>query len=204
MKLRPHLRPFQKPYPPISMSGLNASSDTLRLCGERGFMPMSINLNTSDVRGHWATVEAGATSVGRVADRAHWRVSREVCVAETDASAWKLAVEGGLGRLWGEHLLPLFRDFNFLTFLKHDQNVPDSDVTVEYLARHNWLIGTPETVTEKLQAMYHELGGFGVMVMLNTDYVAAPEAWRESMGLLAHEVMPKVRHLTPLPEAKSA
>lgn len=58
-------------------------------------MPMSINLNTSDVRGHWATVEAGATSVGRVADRAHWRVSREVCVAETDASAWKLAVEGG-------------------------------------------------------------------------------------------------------------
>ena len=84
--LRPHLRPFQKPYPPISMSGLNASSDTLRLCGERGFMPMSINLNTSDVRGHWATVEAGATSVGRVADRAHWLVSREVCVAETDAS----------------------------------------------------------------------------------------------------------------------
>ena len=141
MKLRPHLRPFQKPYPPISRSGLNASSDTLRLCGERGFMPMSINLNTSDVRGHWATVEAGATSVGRVADRAHWLVSREVCVAETDASACKLAVEGGLGRLWGEHLLPLFRDFNFLTFLKHDQNVPDSDVTVEYLARHNWLIG---------------------------------------------------------------
>ena len=38
-------------------------------------------------------------------------------------------------------MLPLFRDFNFLTFLKHDQNVPDSDVTVEYLARHNWLIG---------------------------------------------------------------
>ena len=100
----------------------------------------------------------------------------------------------------------MFRDFNFLTFLKHDQNVPDSDVTVEYLARHNWWIGTPETVTEKLQAMYPELGGFGVMamLMLNTDYVAAPEAWRESMGLLAHEVMPKVRHLTPLPEAKSA
>ena len=149
-------------------------------------------------------MEAGAATAGRTASRAHWRVSREVCIAETEAAARKLAVEGGLGRLWGEHLLPLFRDFNFLQFLKHDPAVPDSDVSVEYLARHNWIVGTPDIVAEKIQAMYHELGGFGVLVMLNTDYVDAPEAWQESMQALADEVMPKVRHLTPLPAAKSA
>lgn len=202
--LRPHLKPFQKPHPPISLSGLSAKSDTLKLCGERGFMPMSLNLNTGYVRGHWASVEEGANKVGRTADRNLWRVSREVCVAETDGAAWKLAVEGGLGRLWREHLLPLFRDFNYLSFLKHDQAVPDSDVTVEYIAKHNWLIGTPDTVADKLERMYDDLGGFGTMVMLGTDYVDQPEAWRESMRLIAHEVMPKVRHLTPVKLAKSA
>ena len=193
--LRAHLRPLQTPHPPISLSGLSAKSDTLRLCGERGYIPMSLNLNTAYVRGHWDAVVAGAESAGRTADRALWRVSREVCVAETDAAAWQLAVDGGLGRLWTEHLLPLFRDFNFLSFLKHDQDVPDSEVTAAYLARHNWLIGSPSTVVEKIEAMYHELGGFGTLIMLGTDYVEQSAAWQESMGLLASEVMPQVGRL---------
>ena len=193
--LRPHLKPLQKPYPPICLTGLSAKSDTLRLCGERGFIPMSLNLNTGYVRGHWDSVVAGAESVGRVADRNLWRVCREVCVAETEAAAWKLAVHGGLGRLWNEHLLPLFRDFNYLPFLKHDQAVPDSDVTVEYLAQHNWLIGTPATVAEKLEATHHQLGGFGTLVMLGTDYIDHAEAWRDSMQMIAQEVMPKVKGL---------
>jgi alkanesulfonate monooxygenase SsuD/methylene tetrahydromethanopterin reductase-like flavin-dependent oxidoreductase (luciferase family) len=195
--LRSHLKPFQKPHPPISLSGLSAKSDTLFLCGERGFMPMSLNLNTGYVRGHWDSVVAGAESAGRTADRALWRVSREICVADTDAAALKLAVGGGLGRLWNEHLLPLFRDFRYLSFLKHDPAVPDSDVTVEYLAQHNWLVGTPETVADKINMMFQHLGGFGTLIMLGTDYVEQAEPWRESMQRVAQEVMPKVAHLRP-------
>lgn len=195
--LRPHLKPLQTPHPPISLSGLSAKSDTLKLCGQRGFIPMSLNLNTGYIRDHWASVEAGAATAGRRADRALWRVSREVCIADTDKAAMKLAVHGGLGRLWGEHLLPLFRDFGFLNFLKHDQGVADSDVTVEYIAQHNWIVGTADTVAEKIEGMYHELGGFGTLVMLGTDYVEQPEAWRESMHVLARNVMPRVRHLVP-------
>lgn len=195
--LRAHLRPLQQPHPPISLSGLSAKSDTLRLCGERGYIPMSLNLNTGYVRGHWDSVVAGADSAGREADRALWRVSREVCVAETDAAAMKLAIDGGLGRLWAEHLLPLFRDFQFLGYLKHDPAVPDSDVTVPYLAEHNWLVGSPATVVEKLEATYDTLGGFGTLVLLGTDYVEQASAWRESMGMLAREVMPRCAHLRP-------
>ncbi len=199
--LRAHLKPFQKPYPPISLSGLSVKSDTLKLCGERGFIPMSLNLNTGYVRGHWNTVMEGAASAGRVADRNMWRVSREICVAETEAAAMKLAVNGGLGRLWAEHLLPLFRAFNYLGFLKHDASVPDSDVTIEYLARHNWLVGTPEQVVDKIGTMYDDLGGFGVLISLGTDYIDHADAWRESMGMISREVMPKVQQLKPAAEA---
>jgi len=195
--MRAHLKPLQLPHPPISLSGLNANSDTLRLCGARGYIPMSLNLNTGYVRGHWDAVIAGAESAGRSAERAQWRVSREVCVAETDDAAMKLAIEGGLGRLWDEHLLPLFRAFKFVDFLKHQPDVADSDVDVPYLARHNWLVGSPETVTQKLEAMYDDLGGFGTLVLLGTDYADQSTPWRESMGLLAQEVMPRVAALAP-------
>src|SRR6202023_1394037 len=39
--LRPHIRPLQKPYPPIGVAGVSKGSDTLKLAGEHGFLPMS-------------------------------------------------------------------------------------------------------------------------------------------------------------------
>ena len=75
--------------------------------------------------------------------------------------------------------------------------VADSDVTPEYCARHNWLIGSPATVVEKIERMYDEVGGFGAILLFCFDYRGHPEAWHESMRLLAREVMPKVAHLTP-------
>ena len=86
----------------------------------------------------------------------------------------------------------------FLQYLKHDQNVPDSDVTPEYCAKHNWIIGSPATVTEKIQRVHEEVGGFGHLLVFGFDYVEDPEAWRRSLELLAKEVLPKVRHLSPV------
>ena len=48
--------------------------------------------------------------------------------------------------------------------------MPDSDVTVEYCARHNWLIGSPATVTEKIERLQAETGGFGVLLVFGFDY----------------------------------
>ena len=41
----PHIYPLQKPHPPIGVAGVSKQSDTLKLAGERGFLPMSLNLN---------------------------------------------------------------------------------------------------------------------------------------------------------------
>ena len=195
--LRPHITPFQKPHPPIGVAGLSQRSETLKIAGERGFIPMSLDLNASFIKTHWDAVEEGAARTGRTPNRAEWRVFREVFVAETDEEAWRWSVGNMMGRQMREYFLPLLDSFSFKQYLKHDQDLPDSDVTPEYCAQHNWLIGSPATVAEKLEKLYDELGGFGVLLVYCFDYADNPSAWQTSMRLLAEEVLPKVAHLTP-------
>ena len=202
--LKPHIKPFQKPHPPIGVAGLSKSSDTLKLAGERGFIPMSLNLNPAYVGSHWEAVEEGARRTGRRPNRGEWRMVREIFVAETDAEAWRLSVGGMMGRMMQEYFLPLLSAFGFKEYLKHDPSVPDSDVTPEYCARHNWLIGSPSTVAEKLERVYDEVGGFGTLLVFGFDYSENPEAWRTSMGLIEKEVLPKVAHLKPKPSTAAA
>ena len=39
-----HMRPYQKPHPPIGVAGIGPKSDMLTLAGQRGWIPMSINV----------------------------------------------------------------------------------------------------------------------------------------------------------------
>jgi alkanesulfonate monooxygenase SsuD/methylene tetrahydromethanopterin reductase-like flavin-dependent oxidoreductase (luciferase family) len=195
--LKPHLKPLQAPHPPIGVAGLSKNSDTLKLAGERGFIPMSLNLNPAYVGSHWDSVVAGAQRTGRTPNRNDWRLVREVFVADTDSEAWRLSVGGMMGRMMREYFLPLLGNFGFTDYLKHDPTVSNSDVTPEYCAMHNWLIGSPDTVARRLEQVYDEVGGFGTILVFCFDYVGNPEAWQNSMRLLAEEVMPKVAHLKP-------
>jgi alkanesulfonate monooxygenase SsuD/methylene tetrahydromethanopterin reductase-like flavin-dependent oxidoreductase (luciferase family) len=195
--LRPHVYPLQKPHPPIGVAGFSKNSDTLKLAGERGFLPLSLNLNPAYVASHWEAVEIGAARSGRTANRNDWRLVREVFVADTDAEAWKLCVEGMMGRMMREYFLPLLGNFGFLEYLKHDPNIADSDVTPAYCAQHNWLVGSPATVAAKLERIYHEAGGFGGLLVFGFDYMENPQAWYRSLKLFKEEVAPRVAHLVP-------
>ncbi len=199
--LKAHLAPLQHPHPPIGVAGLSKNSDTLKLAGERGYIPMSLNLNPGYVGSHWDAVEAGAARTGRTADRRDWRLVREIFVADTDEEAWRLTVDGPMGRMMREYFLPLLENFGFKEYLKHHPDVPDSDVTVEYCARHNWLIGSPRTVAEKIEKVYEEVGGFGQILAFGFDYADNPQAWHNSLRLIAQEVAPRVAHLQPMPAA---
>ncbi len=189
--LKFHIKPLQKPYPPIGVAGLSPRSDTLEMAGEMGFMPLSLNLSREYLRDHWESYQRGAERAGRVADRNAWRVVREVYIAETDAEARKLALNGMMGRAYREYLLPLFSQFRLLSVFKHDPAVPDSDVTPEYLVDHNWLVGSPRTVTQKLAQMQEETGGFGTMLVINFDFKDEYSAWSASQQALMEEVVPQ-------------
>src|SRR5438270_864468 len=191
-----HTAPWE-PHPPIGVAGVSKGSDTLKLAGERGYWPMSLNLNPAYVASHWESVEVGAARTGRTPKRSEWRLVREVFIADTDAEALRLSAGGMMGRMMTEYFLPLLASFQFTEFLKHRPDVPDSDVTPEYCARHNWLVGSPATVADRLHAIYEEVGGFGTLLLFCFDYVDNPKAWRHSMELLAREVMPRFKNLVP-------
>src|SRR5260221_4763448 len=97
--LIPHIRPYQKPYPPIGVAGVSAGSETLKVAGERGFLPMSFNLNQTYVASHWASVEEGARRTGKTPIRAHRRAGGVNFVAATAAGAWAIPVGAQVGRV---------------------------------------------------------------------------------------------------------
>jgi alkanesulfonate monooxygenase SsuD/methylene tetrahydromethanopterin reductase-like flavin-dependent oxidoreductase (luciferase family) len=187
-----HLKPYQSPHPPIGIAGLSAGSKTLELAGERGFLPLSISLNPAHTASHWESVQRGAARTGRVPDRREWRLVREVYVAETDARAREYAKRGAMGRCWGEYLLPFYVGNGMGVHFKSDPDEPDSVLDVDYLVDRNWLVGSPATVTEKLEQLQHDTGGFGALLVVLYDFSGEQERWEESLRLLVEEVAPKV------------
>jgi alkanesulfonate monooxygenase SsuD/methylene tetrahydromethanopterin reductase-like flavin-dependent oxidoreductase (luciferase family) len=190
-----HMFPYQKPHPPIGVSGLSSPSPTLEMAGERGFIPMSLNLGTDYVKSHWDSVIRGAERTGLTPRRSQWRIAKEVFVADTDAEAYELSLNGPMGEYQREYLLDIYGKVGLLKYFKHDPEVLDSEVTPEYCAERNWIVGSPDTVAQKLESLYRTLGGFGTLLAMVFDYKSMPEAWHRSMSLLTEEVMPRLTHL---------
>jgi alkanesulfonate monooxygenase SsuD/methylene tetrahydromethanopterin reductase-like flavin-dependent oxidoreductase (luciferase family) len=187
----PHLRPYQEPHPPIALAGLSPNSPTLEMAGARGFLPLSLTFNTPYLQGHWSVVEKGAESTGRSCHRRDWRVVRDVFVAENDEEARKWVREGNMGRAWREHNFPTLDVFGWRGFLKHDESVPDEDVDVDYLLDHLFLVGSPDTVVERLLEVDSTLGGFGTILINAYDWGEDSVPYRRSMELFAKEVIPR-------------
>ena len=193
--LRFHLKPYQKPHPPIGVAGVSAKSDTLVMAGERGWIPMSINMVPARVvKSHWEAVEEGARKTGLSPDRSAWRVAREVYVADTTGQARRDALEGVLGRDFERYFLRLMPRMKQMGLFKTDPDMPDSDVTLEYLLDNIWIVGSPDEVTEKLRKLYDDVGGFGVLLAMGHEWQPR-EKWVNSMTLLVDEVMPRLADL---------
>ncbi len=186
----PHLRPFQDPHPPIAMAGLSPRSETIRFAGERGFIPLSLMFSIKYLKDHWLMVEEGAASTGRTCDRADWRVIRDVFVGESDTEARDFVRDSLQARHWRESNFPLLREFGWLQYFKHDPSVADDDVDIDYLMEHVWLVGSVETVTEKLVQSYEELGGFGTLIVNKYDYGDQPQRLQDSLKAVVQEVLP--------------
>ena len=201
--LRAFLRPYQKPHPPIGVAGASPGSETLKIVGERGrgYIPMSLGLNAVYVASHWDAVEEGARAAGGPPpSRSEWRIVRDVWVADTDEEAREGAMNGMLGRCWREYLRPLFSygAYPFVSYMKRDESIPDEDVTLEYMLDNLWMVGSPDTVAQKLAALYETVGGFGTLLWLTFDHSENRAAYEKSMRLLAREVMPKLSGLSGL------
>jgi alkanesulfonate monooxygenase SsuD/methylene tetrahydromethanopterin reductase-like flavin-dependent oxidoreductase (luciferase family) len=189
-----YMKPLQQPHPPIAVAASTPDSSSMRMAGERGWIPMSSSLlSRSHLAAHWRLVESGAAGAGRRADRSSWRVARDVLVAPTSAMARERA-RAVLGRNYVEHQHPNRIGTVQMASTKLDPAIPDDAVTVDYLMENLWIVGDPAECTEKIHQLYEVSGGFGALLSITTDSDDA--GWdHESLRLLMEDVAPRVAHL---------
>ena len=178
---------------PMALTGLSPNSPSITYAGANGYMPASVYAGNDFLRNHFEIYAYSAAKNGRKSDRSMHRVVRDVIVADTDAAARKLAIEGGIGKAWHDYIKPTYERFGVLKGLLHHASVNPADVDAEYLADHVWIVGSPDTVFRKMQQWFGEIGGgFGTLLIYSHDYIDNPKPWEESMRLLAQEVIPRL------------
>jgi len=189
-----YMKPYQRPHPPIAVAASTPDSSSMRMAGQRGWIPMSSSLlSRTYLADHWRLVEVGAASAGHKAERARWRIARDVLVGPTAAVARERA-RAVLGRNYVQHQHPNRVGTVQLASTKLDPAMPDEAVTVDYLLDHVWLVGDPSQVAEQIQQLHEESGGFGTLLTITTDSDDA--GWdHESLRLLMEQVAPRVAHL---------
>ncbi|MEE2804100.1 MAG: LLM class flavin-dependent oxidoreductase [Pseudomonadota bacterium] len=185
------LKPYQRPHPPIAMSIVREKSMAAKTGGERGFIPISINLAPSHkVKTQWDTYSEGATGAGHSADRSNWRISRSIYVGESDDAARSHALNSAfadsLVYLKGMLSLAGMQDL-----MKEDVDMPDDAVDAEYLIDNIAIVGSVDTVTTKLHKLYEQTGGFGNLLMIAHDWDDR-DKMRQSMKLMAEDVVPQL------------
>jgi alkanesulfonate monooxygenase SsuD/methylene tetrahydromethanopterin reductase-like flavin-dependent oxidoreductase (luciferase family) len=184
-----HWRPYQEGGPRVAMAAFSPRSSTVRKAGSRGDIPLSIAFNDEYLAGHWEVYTEGAESTGITPDRRDWRVVRDVIVADTDEEALELALSTPLRRQQDEWVIPQ-------NIKAIEASLPDginaSDITAEFMARHAWIVGSVDTVVERLAGEYEGAGGFGTLLVYNYDFHAEPEGFRRHLELLGTEVAPRL------------
>jgi alkanesulfonate monooxygenase SsuD/methylene tetrahydromethanopterin reductase-like flavin-dependent oxidoreductase (luciferase family) len=189
-------KPYQQGGPPISISLASPNSSSARTAALKGWGMISANIiPTYSVASHWevyskACGEAGVTPRGE-----NWRVARNVLIAPSDSEAHdRVFGEQGSNCYFYTYMREVLSRVGLLVVLKPRPDMPDEEATVEAITRECVIFGSPKTVLDKLVAFREQVGPFGTLLMTGLDWGGANADWeRESMRLLAHEVMPKFR-----------
>jgi alkanesulfonate monooxygenase SsuD/methylene tetrahydromethanopterin reductase-like flavin-dependent oxidoreductase (luciferase family) len=200
----PMLKPYQKPFPPLAVSAMSPASSTAKLAGERGWGLISANFTpSSQVLTHWQAYSEGAAKAGRRADRANWRVARSiVCTEAAQEAADYLANDGCSVGWYYQYLRDNLATYKMTKIFKSDQSMPDEALTVPKMLEMMVISGSPRQVLDQLVALTDELGSFGTLLLTHKDW-DSPDLHRNSMRLIAEQVMPKFRsHMAALAAAE--
>lgn len=185
----PIWRPLQKPHPKVAIAGITAGSASLKEAGRHGFIPMSFDLDVEYLLSHWHAYEEGAREAGLTPDRKEWRLFKSVFVGRTDEEAIEIACSKPVTRVFDEFVLRVYERFGLLGSFA--PGVPEHLITAEYLAKNVWLVGSVDTVVQKIEAFYRQVGGFGVLVTPAFDFMDNVEGYRNCLRLLGQKVQPR-------------
>jgi alkanesulfonate monooxygenase SsuD/methylene tetrahydromethanopterin reductase-like flavin-dependent oxidoreductase (luciferase family) len=188
------VKPFQKPHPPIMGTAGDPDSKGLIALGRRGWWPVSSNLlHFNRLSGHWTNYAQGASQAGHEPNREQWRIARSIFVAEDDkiAAAYGGDNEKSPYRFYMNQLRSKLARAKRLNALKAHPEMPDEDVTLEYIIDNIVIRGSVSRVVDQILALREKTGDFGTLLYCGTDWLDGKLA-RRSMELMAEKVMPAV------------
>jgi alkanesulfonate monooxygenase SsuD/methylene tetrahydromethanopterin reductase-like flavin-dependent oxidoreductase (luciferase family) len=184
-------RPYQKPHPPIVVTAVAPFSRGVTQAAARGWDPISANfLLPKWVRTHWPNYVEGCELGGRPADAANWRVAKSIFVADDLETARRYATspDGPYFHYFRSLVTKLVKGGRANLFLE-DPSAPASSLTVEDVVDKLVVWGTPDKVSDELQAFREQIGDFGTLLYAGHDWADRDLAIR-SMELMVDKVMP--------------
>ncbi len=187
------LGPLQRPHPPIMVASMSPFADSVAQAAARGWSIISANfLQPVWVASHRAKLMEGWRSGGRVPCFAHWRVAKSIFVADDAATAhaYGMDASGPYGHYYRSLMRKLIGNGRPDLFKTH-ADMPDGDVTLEFVLKSLVICGTPAQVTEQILDLRNAVGEFGTLVYAGHDWADVALS-RRSMELMAREVMPAV------------
>jgi alkanesulfonate monooxygenase SsuD/methylene tetrahydromethanopterin reductase-like flavin-dependent oxidoreductase (luciferase family) len=184
-------KPYQKPHPPIAMPGMSRGSSTMKLAGARGYQPFAHCLITSNVVADiWKTYADAAHAAGRKPNRADFKISRSIFLADTTREAVQRTRTNSLGMNY-EYIGRLFDKGLGRKIYKRDLIMPDKECHLDWLMTEQIIAGDVDEVLRRLMMMVEETGPFGTLVLMSYDW-DDKTSWIHSMELFARELMPRL------------
>ncbi len=180
------LRPYQRPYPPIAVTSMESPAG-MQLAGRHGAGVLSLTVAKGprgpiDLEAQWRVAEEEAAKAGREVDRAEWRLSLPVHLAETRREALDDARAGA-----GAYLLDYAEA---ITGRPRPVPGPADRVIDQMVEAGSWVVGTPDDAVAAIERLQERSGGFGGLMVWANEWAPRDKVHR-SYELFARHVMPR-------------
>ena len=191
------MKPYQDPHPPIIGTAVAPFSKGVTAMAARGWQPITANfLLPKWAATHWPNYAEGCKQGGLVTSYDDWRVAKNICVAKDRETARAYARDPGSPYvLYYSQLYTKLRKGGRLNLFKEDQNMPDDDVTLDYVLDRLIIHGDPQSVADQILEFREVTGPFKHLVYAGHDWTDY-ELGREGMILMAEKVMPILTEAT--------
>jgi alkanesulfonate monooxygenase SsuD/methylene tetrahydromethanopterin reductase-like flavin-dependent oxidoreductase (luciferase family) len=183
-------RPYQHPYPPISVA--TSQTSMLQMAGARGWTSMYGQFEGPESIGKKVRIYLDAArAAGRPEDRGKITVARHIHVADDVATA-REELRAGV-----EPAIEFWKKFNperFVSYMPAGGRV--EDITYDSTFESGLFIaGDAETVYQKLKDHYERIGGFGTLLVVMGKDWSTPEWIVRSLERFMSEVAPRLAQL---------
>lgn len=198
--VNPWPRPLQQPHPPI-WSPSQGSGETIEWAAEHRYTYLQTFTEARTLAGIFGDFRAAAERHGYTAPPEQLGWALPIYVGETDASAMAEARPhldyffNALLRMPKEMLFPngYMSATSAARVMASKSGLGSGQMGIDDLIERGFaLVGSPETITDRLRAYESELG-FGTLVAIGQFGTLGHEAFTESLARFSEQVMPKLR-----------